>query len=194
MRRRVKPRVPESAATRDAKRAHGRELRVLHACLALDVGDTGACLSIAARVLKRAREASGRWGRLEARIKATRAQDVGCADDALFSAAIRLLTNRAHADLARMFAKPTARVARYDGAPLRYDQLVAACARAPADVVTYTRGDGAGGLTAGDVHARLLADPETCRDAAQYLALRKLELLHVGHGTSFLPSSDGNTP
>ena len=178
--------MPETASTRSAKRAHERELRVLHAAVALDVDDTSACLTLAVTILRDAREAAARWGRLEGRIK-------GCAGaGAAHGAAVRLLTNRAHADLERMFAKPTARVARFDGTPLRYDQIIAACARAPSDVVGYARGDGPC-LTAGRVHAMLLEDHETLRDAAQFLALRKLALLHVGHETSFLASA-GKTP
>ncbi len=171
-------------ASRAAVRAQERQLAVLRAGCGAARWTT--CLAIAARVLYAARAHAAKWGRLETRIRA--AKYAGYAAEfpdsaAEFDAAVAMLTRRTHAQLERDFAKPTARVAEVLGARLRYDQVLAACAREPREIVAYARGD-APWLTAGEVHAAVLASPELAADVAQHLALTRTRLLHVGTGAS----------
>lgn len=172
------------SASRAALRAQQRQLAVLRAGCGAARWKT--CLAIAARVVHAARAHAAKWGRLESRVRAARYADYaaefeGCAAE--FDAAVAMLTRKPHAQLERDFAKPTARVAELLGVRLRYDQVLAACVREPREIVAYARGD-APWLTAGEVHAAVLASPELAADLAQHLALKCTHLLHGGTGAS----------
>ena len=122
----------------------------------------------------------------------------------LLDAAMGVLVRRPHAELARMFEKhgdgavvriderartalsvalPLFAVGTHENHVLRYDQVVAALARDPSDVLTYTRRHDTDSLTAGIVLDLLCAADGpfmgVCRDAAQFLVLRNPDLLHA---------------
>jgi len=122
----------------------------------------------------------------------------------LLDAAMGMLARRPHAELARMFEKhgdgavvriderarmalsvalPLFAVGAHENHVLRYDQVVAALARDPSDVLTYTRRHDTDSLTAGIVLDLLCAADGpfmcVCRDAAQFLVLRNPDLLHA---------------
>jgi hypothetical protein len=151
--------------------------------------------------------------RMPNRDKAAEACEAGQADEAaeaaetaavLLDAAMGMLARRPHAELARMFEKhgdgavvriderarmalsvalPHFAVGTHENHVLRYDQVVAALARDPSDVLTYTRRHDTDSLTAGIVLDLLCAADGpfmcVCRDAAQFLVLRNPDLLHA---------------
>lgn len=125
----------------------------------------------------------------------------------LLDAAMGMLARRPHAELDRMFQKhgggavvriderartalsvalPLFAAGTHEDHVLRYDQVVAALARDPSDVLTYTRRHDTDSLTAGVVLDMLcVADGPfmgVCRDAAQFLVLRNPDLLHTAAG------------
>jgi hypothetical protein len=174
-----------------------------------------ACFGMAAFVVRRARGSAATWGRFEDRVRATRLThvvDAPCAlrmpkpEEAagiLLDVAMRMLARRPHAELARLFAKhgglavvridararmalPIFAVGTHEDHVLRYDQIVAALARDPSDVLTYTRRHDTDSLTAGMVLELICAADgpfmDVCRDAAQFLVLRNPDLLHTTRG------------